>query len=366
MWASAQAADTQTAWQQVNAWRRTHDLLLHHAGRLKASADELSYAWPPGRSPAAQAFIEYITQLRETILMASVEAATNYTAIAGVLTSLSAAKADMAKLKQEWDSHQTASATEKIVLQEQINARARSRMAKNDQEVLEASRRFVNLPPTQERPIGPTRPWGPNPEGGVTAGSAPAVRLGGGPLDSRLIAPSIESVDTAGGQIGLAGASAGQKPSSSVDASMAGNSPGLLPASGATQNPGLGAIGRVPVTHTPAGGEPSRLSRSGNPHIGSSGAAGRAMPTAPLVVGPSRGQGKVNPVGGVIEAGRPASAASTLPFMGGARGAGGTRPASTAPPLTMLWDVVQGVSPVIEPLPEPPFELGPGVIGIDK
>ena len=27
MWNSAQAADTQMAWQQVNAWQRTYDLL---------------------------------------------------------------------------------------------------------------------------------------------------------------------------------------------------------------------------------------------------------------------------------------------------------------------------------------------------
>ena len=35
MWNSAQAADTQMAWQQVQAWQRTHDLLLHHEGRLQ-------------------------------------------------------------------------------------------------------------------------------------------------------------------------------------------------------------------------------------------------------------------------------------------------------------------------------------------
>ncbi len=57
MWVSAQAADTQMAWEQVGAWSRTHELLLFHESRLKTLQLELSAAWPPERSPAAYAFV---------------------------------------------------------------------------------------------------------------------------------------------------------------------------------------------------------------------------------------------------------------------------------------------------------------------
>ena len=374
MWASAQAADTQTAWQQVNAWRRTHDLLIHHAGRLKACADELSYAWPPGRSPAAQAFVAYITELRAAIEKASVDAATNYTAIAGVLTSLSAAKADMSRLMQAWDSYENAPTAEKARRSsagspdspEALNAQARVRMSKNDQEVLESSRRFVDLAPTRERETGEPEAWNPSSQGGIGSGSASTAHLGASPSTSWMAAQSVSSLDAIDDQVGLAGGSAASKLPGSVDPPTSGATSGLTPAPEVgIPNPALGAVGGAPVARTQSLGETGRLARPSGLHAGSSGVIGGASPTAPLTVGSGRGQGKVNPVGGVIEPGRPMSSASALPLMGRSGAASESHRESTAV-LTLHWDVQQGVSPVIEPSPETPFELGPGVIGIDR
>jgi hypothetical protein len=359
MWASAQAADTQTAWQQVNAWRQTRDLLLHHAGRLKACADELRYTWPPERSRAAQAFVLYIVELHAAIMAASTGAATNHLALAEVLTSLSAAKADMAKLKQDWDTYESASPIEKAETRskldsadprEALNAKARARMAQNDREVFDSSRRFVELTPTRERQVGPPEPWDPN--GGVGSGSPSTSPTGGSPSTSRMTAPVVESVSAIDDQIDLAGARLAQKLPGLIDSLPSGITPGLSPTPGsAAPSTGVGAVGGVSVVR------PSLVGRSRSP--------GAAGPIGPITGGPGRGPGKVNPVGGVVEANRQTAASSMLPFTGGARGnIEGDRPTPAA--LTTQWDVLQGVSPVIEPLPERPFVLGPGVIGIDR
>src|SRR5688572_18727404 len=105
MWKSAQAADTELAWQQLTAWQRTYELLAYHEDKLRVCRNELTYAWPPERSPAATAFVEYIDGLLISIQRAKYDAAANHGALSGVLSSLSATKADMAKLKAEWDKH---------------------------------------------------------------------------------------------------------------------------------------------------------------------------------------------------------------------------------------------------------------------
>jgi hypothetical protein len=365
MWASAQAADTQTAWQQVNAWRRTHDLLLHHASRLKACADELAYAWPPGKSPAAQAFVAYIDQLRTAILQASMDAATNYTAIAGVLTSLSSAKTDLGKMKEEWHSHEAASATEKIILQEAVNKKARSRMAQNDQEVLESSRRLTQLAPLHKGPV-----WGKEPfdagSPGAGAVSDAQARSEGSSSASRMTAPSVSPVQVVDGQFGLAGSPVGPRSPALTDPSATGVASGSLPVSGPSlRDPAVQAATRIPAARVPSTNELQRIARPGGLSAGHAGTLGGPASTSPLAVGAGRSPGRVNPVGGVIEANRTTPAASAVPLIGGARGASQDHRDSTVA-MTMYWDVAQGISPVIEPDSERPFELGPGVIGIDR
>ncbi|GAA1026543.1 hypothetical protein GCM10009557_04630 [Virgisporangium ochraceum] len=367
MWASAQAADTQTAWQQVNAWRRTHDLLLHHAGRLKACADELSYAWPPGKSPAAQAFIEHITQLRTAILQASLDAATNYSAIAGVLSSLSSAKADMAELMQEWESYANAPTAEqarRVSLgdsnsPEGLNARARIRMSQNDQEVLESSRRLVQLSPPGEQPIWTKDPIGGASQSAAQSGNGRSKRTAA--MTTRLTPPSVESTGAIDGHPGLAGSTVSPKPVGSSDSLPARVEPSALPGAAPSSISTVGPRGMGSIPLPSAQPEIGRVARVG----GSAGHAASGTAPFPPVTGLGRPQAKVNPVGGVIEANRSAVPASAFPLMGGARGGAGDRHVPPAP-LTMVWEVPEDVSPVIEPAAEVPFDLGPGVIGIDR
>lgn len=367
MWASAQAADTQTAWQQVNAWRRTHDLLLHHAGRLKACADELSYAWPPSRSPAAQAFIAHITTLREAILRASADAATNYTAIAGVLTSLSAAKADMSRLMQEWDGFQNSDTAEKALRSaagspnspEALNAKAQARMSQNDQEVLESFRQLQDLKPAPET-TSIDDPPGSGPKGGdFSQRGAAAQFFNKSPLVGVTV-PAVDLVDASSAQVGLAGSVTEQKPARVPDQVSPGSS-SKPESSMFSASPGV--IGRSPVAHPPSN-ESGRLPRQNFSAVGGSGGSGTTMSPAP-VGNAGRGQGRVNPVGGVIEPGRPTTPMSAFPMAGGARGVAESERSRVTTP-TMEWEVREGGPSVIEPGPVRPFELGPGVIGIDR
>lgn len=375
MWASAQAADTQTAWQQVNAWRQTRDLLLHHASRLKACSDELTNTWPPERSRAAQAFINYINELHTAIMAASTGAATNHVALAEVLTSLSAAKTDMAKLQQDWERYEaapligkagTVSELDGTDPREALNTKARARMAQNDREVFDSSRRFVEMSSPQEQPYWERVPVGDDPRAGGSSGGSQGTRIPGDATGSRIDPPIVSSAGTIDGQLGLAGSAMAPKSPGVQETLTPGRASETLPAANAPiQAPGVGAVGGGRASRSSSVGEAGRLQRPSNFHSGPSGSVGATAPFSPLAVGAGRGQGKVNPVGGVIEPGRATSSASPVPLMGGARGHAGSDQDSAATP-TMEWEVDVGVCPIIEPLPERPFQLGHGVIGIDR
>jgi len=82
-------------------------------------------------------------------------------------------------------------------------------------------------------------------------------------------------------------------------------------------------------------------------------------------VGRSSSQ-KVSPVGGVIEGtGSARSGAAGMPIASTAMNSGRTDP-GREPDAVLQWEVVEGVSPVIEPKGELPFVLGPGVFGVDR
>ena len=187
MWISAQAADTQMAWDQVAAWVRTQELLLHHELRLRALRNELTALWPPSRSSAANAFIQYMDGLLVALENARASAGRNREGLKLLLESLGAAKKDMADLKAKWDKNERedASRAQNLVnmsphsagqnWKQDLNSMAKARMVQNDREVLEASARLTNLPPAHGAPYGDTpRPFGAasDARNGTTPGAA--------------------------------------------------------------------------------------------------------------------------------------------------------------------------------------------------
>jgi hypothetical protein len=387
MWSSSLAADTEMAWQQVAAWQHTYDLLVHHEGRLKACRDELTYAWPPGRSPAATAFVEYIDGLLGSIRRAKEDAVANHRALAGVLTSLSATKADMAKLKAEWDKHQAdgayrAQSWSKAFprstgqnWQDELNEKGRERMVQNDQEVFEATQKMANLTgPTFSTVDGGKEQVGTSSVGGHGIGASTDHYRPGLTPGSFVTAPSVASVSAVdAASVGLAGV--GLTGSSSSNAVSPSGSPmpiGVDSISG--NNSVVGSLGTRPIS---PGITNSNRSPSGSA-IGTGGTSMRPGVTGPMALGPARahsfpggshptghyGPTRTNPIGGVIEGTRSTSGPAAMPMMG-AMGAGKNANAGSEPLALLKWEVREGGQPVIEPAPERPFELGPA-IGVES
>jgi hypothetical protein len=383
MWNSAQAADTQMAWQQVAAWQRTYDLLLHHEGRLKACRDELTYAWPPDRSPAATAFVEYIDGLLISIGRAKQDAVENHRALALVLTSLSATKSDMAKLKAEWEQHEAEDATMAKNLpndlfasgenwQETLNEKARVRMAQNDQEVFEAKQQMV-VPTTQNRIIlddakpFPDGKGGPGVSGNSTNGNM-SISAGSGnqwmkPTVVQSV-PDLDSVSLAGNQAVALRPEVPAAPANSVStAGGIGPVPGppVLPLS-RQQTPGRAATPPFARGAVQAAREGRNIGGIGGAHA--VGSVGGVRPSQSWE--PNRQLGRrINPVGGVIGEGH-TGPGSAFPLGGSVGGSARSNGDNREVPRTLQWTSQVGVEPVIEPPLELPYELGPGVFGIDR
>jgi hypothetical protein len=374
MWTSAQAADTGMAWQQVTAWQRTHDLLLHHEDRLRKCRDELTLAWPPSRSPAATAFVEYIDGLLKSIGRAKNEAVENHKALTGILTSLSATKADMAKLKAEWDRRETEDANMARNLpndlfasgdnwRDSLNEKGRARMAQNDQEILEATRKMVQLTPAQAALIEGGDQFDPkepvparSPSGGDAALSTPQSWM-----RPPLVA-AVPGVDQSVGAVGASLAAGGLKLGEPAGPLLPTGQP---PGSGASAA-GISGLAVPPAQSTArsarsmsTGGAGSPLPRTSSVGAGSS----RLKPdsgTAPSRIGVAR----VGPVGGVIGGVGAHTGVGPMPIGSTGRSSGAAANPHEAP-ATLRWEVAQGCAPVIEPEPEIPVRLEPGVIGVD-
>ena len=379
MWNSAQAADTQQAWQQVSAWYRTSELLSRHMDVLRLCRNELTSAWPPGRSPAATAFVEYVDGLLVQMGQARDDAARNHRALAGVLASLAATKADMGKLKAEWDRYEAEDANRAQNLsnilphsagtnwQDDLNQKARTRMSTNDQEVFEASRLMVDM----------TGPW-------HDGRREPPEQLGAGPGE-----PSPQPAASGFGQPG-----SGMSPVPVVSVSDVDRGAGLaespvtqpppvsgtqIPSPGVSTPPvGGGVVPPVPVLPGVGGTRPGARAQPATPGLGvrtggvASGGFGRSAVGGPVPVasgpagrsGRGAGPGRVNPVGGVINAGGSGvHGTGTMPLAAAGGLGRGSDTAAREPALTLQWEVPVGGAPVIEPEPERPFQLGPGVIG---
>jgi len=377
MWNSAQAADTQMAWQQVAAWQRTYELLQHHERRLRLCREELTFAWPPERSPAATAFVEYIDGLVVAIERAKGDAAANHRALVGVLSSLSEAKTDMAKLKAEWDKHAAEDANMAAILpndlfasenwQEALNEKGRVRMAKNDQEVFEATQKMVELTgPFDGRETEPRDPFDVESGQPARQSAGPGVGQANGGSAIGMMPHPVVSVSDVDRGFGLSGSVATLPLNSPVQAAGSASS-----ASGgslvATHLPPIGNISSPSgsLTRPPASGVgPKRGGVASNP-TGRVAFGGQLPVAAAPGSRPSRGSAptKVKPVGGVIEGGAGTRGVNGMPFGAGGRPGSGVDVAHE-PVLTLQWEVPQGVPPVINPEQERPFELGPGVIGL--
>jgi hypothetical protein len=384
MWLSAQAADTQMAWEHVTAWGRTHDLLEYHESRLRAARDALTAAWPPQRSPAATAFAEHIDGLLLMIGQSKSTAVENRTALAGVLASLRDTKNDIYQMVAEWEGYQATPVhshrTAVVPPSYQVTQKAQARMDRNDQEVFAAYRQLTEMPGPWDGQFDdggvPFGNPGTNRDLGSDGGSSSANGSMQGAVSGNSLLPRpVRPLSEIDAGVGLAGGvvppSASAAPSSAAGLTPVPLLPEVSNQTGVIvgRPTGVGPIppgGTQGVGKRPGEGPSSKLlasDRSGG--ISGVPAELRANPS-PLNAGVRTGSGpRTNPIGGVIGGGGTSIGSAGMPI-GGQRHSGASGRPEPDASLTLRWEVEEGGPPVIESVPERPFELGPGVIGVDR
>lgn len=351
--------DLSDAWSQVQTWDQTHELVFGHRDVLRRTRDSLASAWPPERSPAAQAFFSVLDELIASMDEMQGVAATNGSSLRGILTSLAATKRTVDGLHEQWNATDAVEGAKGDYydggFKVDLNQQAWSTMRANDQAMIEyypyLGTPTPYMPPGQGGVEGPTTPVSDSPDGSSAAGAGSRGRSGTRP-------PAIPPLQKSG---------------------PTGDSPPLLSgaATGPAGGPGDTGTGSPSVPGAPAalglgGSGPSGgtwfVSTSAGRTLRTGGVIGSTPADADAVVGPGRqGPGiagtaqerevsrSVNPGGGVL--GGQVSA--------GAHGVRRERKRSLPPDTE--WEVRKGVPPVLLPPPEPTrHDPGPGVIGIDR
>lgn len=401
MWSSAQAADTQMAWQQAAAWQRTYDLLYHQESRLRACRDELTAAWPPDRSPAAQGFVAYLDNLLSSISAAKENALANRSGLVGVLSSLSSAKVDMAKLAARWDGYEAESQNRAQNLvntsehsgganwREELNREARARMSRNDQEVLEATGQMIAPEPLLGRSVDQWTSIYPEPSLSSESASPMKTSVGvrvqdqGGWVRAPVVTSAGEIDETLGLAALVPSGTATQPlslntPQLGLGVTLAGD-PLVSPAAVAGRQP-VSRAGQRPRSNEPAATAsalPQSIGRSATAlpqRFGRSGVASAPMTNGRrgvAAVPPQSAQSnpmdarKINPVGGTIGSPSAMHPQTGMPIGVGGRSAGRIE---RSPDLESWyqWETAEGGPSVLVPLTEQQNDPGRGVFGIDR
>lgn len=347
--------DLSTAWTQVRTWDQTHQLVSRHQDVLRSTRDSLARAWPPERSPAAQAFFSVLDEMIASMEEMRAVALTNGSSLHGVLTSLDEAKRTVDGLHEQWKAAEAVESAKGDFYdpgpQADIDVQTQAAMRTADQAVIDYYPYLSS--PTRYYPPAVVDPL-PTPVPGNPGLGGPAAREGTNRHSLR--PPVIPPVPPP------PGSGTSTQPVLSGGPSGSGGSP----AAGGMDRPGSPA--------PPA--EPDRGLPLGSWFVDTPG--GRALRTGGVVgpitddpLGPARqvtdqaraaGQSRIEE----------ATARTGQPLGGYLAGAAGTRPVGVRQsrkrtlPANTEWDVAEGVPAVLLPPPEPVHDPGPGVIGIDR
>jgi hypothetical protein len=394
IWEMVRGEDGRINGQQVQAWNRMLTLCNHQADRLLKAAARLAERWPPQRSQAAAAFVEYVSRMGNSMQEAATAAGRNMTALEHLSNGLGTARAEVATLLAQRYQYQQREAQRDeylrthrasagkvgfvpITVPEALNVpsnwcadldqRARQIMQGTETLAAEAGG-HMTVPPAYAPRVdihvatdkngleagrrlaggsigvadAPHRSFDPPPAIAAAQHGLPNIPEVGEPvLDGTPAMPggTLVSPSTAGGR---GGSSVGVLPDSAV---------GVVPGS---------AVG-VPLVLPPRGivGGPTKApghAQPGNPHAGGArapSAASQAMPmmAPPIAARPGQAHGQAT--------GRAGFGPGGSVIGGGQRGRQFDDPHG-------LWAIRHGVPPVLEPDPEPQHhDPGPGVIGLN-
>jgi hypothetical protein len=419
MWLAMSNQQTDNHWTLLSGWRKSYELTLQHMSAVRSYRENLAAAWPPQKSPAAQAYLDRLDVLLEHLQQTYDAAVANHSAFSSATLALSAARRDLEPVANEYFANEgkIASHEQEVAQQRsgggpgpsvapkppvadgrqaELEARARSIMYGLSSELMTARTQIQQPKPYRpdtdryggnEKDAGPTYsprgaippvvPFDPGAAGPTTATSSSANRSSSNttttpPRVPGLILGGIEPAPLPTTNPPIVGP---QPPTPNPPLLIVPTPPVLNPAPPVGTKPPtlqpITSIGRGPV-------EPPMRSVVGAPPGGM-----RAMPPGG-VIGALPGTGlmqpgapsrptQVNPIGGVIgpagtgaqhpSAGRAATANSPMVAGMGPRGAEGRDGAKevTRWDPDNPWETARGVAPVVVPPAEQRVDPGPAI-----
>jgi hypothetical protein len=401
--------------EQIQAWARAQQMLDQHATALRGFRESLAVQWPPESSPASAAYLIELDRLVEAVSGTGDIAGINAAQIGHISDAIGQTRAALAPIHDEYVSNEkkiadynnlvngvstgvavvsgpvgglvTLGAAKLFTAPPVDSGRQKQLQQQASQAMDELSATAshvtvnINIPPTYDPPASD--------HGYQSRHLAAGTDNAGGAQRPPVIDPPAHTrVQEPGGAT-----SAGLALSGVMTPNAPADAPAPPPAADPRQLPGQPPLpGLAPIPGTPTGGDrilgaPSAGNLRGTGGRATTGGV-RALPPGG-VVGPDgvsqsglggTGRGgaasraavrRVNPVGGVI--GEESGAGATSARGAGMAGAGPGRRGSTANEEHETrwdpdnpWSVATGVEPVIEPGQPEEFDIGPGVIGLDR
>lgn len=322
IWDSVRGEDDPAAWAQVIGWTNLSQALDEQHKRLLQLRTALAAGWDPGASPAAAAFLRVVDGLLQALREDACAHASTANGLHGVLTALKNAKAEIRQLKLDWDYITTDKKPESWARDAaRLNYRARAVMIESEKAVKDHRAQILIPPQYEYRGSTFVGTPAPDPKAAPKAASSTEltmrVKRSGPP-------PPVPGTDPTGanGPV-LSGSSppAPVVPGSPVSVLPIPPGNPYAPGGGAYVLPGPG-VGRggwiVPMPEQMLG---AAATRPGNVGGGVHGAAG-GVGMLPMTMGAG----------------------------GGRSGGGGSR---SGRPGDLVWEVGEGVPPVIGEVVQP-------------
>ena len=379
IWEMIAGENSCTGADRVLGWDGLATAVRDQHKRLLAARDNLAAVWPPAKNDSAQTFIDQINGLADSMQQTLTRAEDTKVGLQGVLNALGEAQGTIRMLAEgrqavssDWVPHFVDHAEDEYDEKAQ-QAMRRAEAAVNDHATqIQAPDLFQMKPTVMDRGSRLQDPTGGS--NGAAANGVAAPRLRAVPTavpvsnHSSAMMPGASADDRIG-----AGTSRAATSYSASGPLLSGLESPVPPHSGVVSSPpsaGWGLVNSAPPA-SPIGSGGS-LGGLGILPIGGASGSGVGVGALPGRAGPAGQRQAVSvpralPSGAVIGGRSEPGFAGPAP-MGGARGRAG-RGSDEGPggEADQLWEVQEGVTPVIQPDTTPVRnDPGPGVIGFGR
>ena len=111
MWLAIGNQETTPHWKLLNGWQKSYELTLQHMSQVKSYRENLATAWPPEKSPASAAYLQRLDDLIAHLQQTYDAAVANHSAFSSATLAISAARADLEKVVNEYVANEGKLAT---------------------------------------------------------------------------------------------------------------------------------------------------------------------------------------------------------------------------------------------------------------